>query len=292
MSIVSVDELRDDRTSGKSKSPGESGPSSYTASRVFAVYVTSSTDDPTASETAPGIPELGDEHPTDPKRRVSSVEANVDPGLPTRHVVRVQYSSAVSSSGSSTDNPLDEPPSISWEQDTIAEPVYTDGDGNPIRNSARQTFDPPIQEEFTDPVLVVTQNKNSYSAALAYQYANAVNSDFFFGPPGVAKCVSITGSKEFRNNVSYWRVTTRIKFRDLIATGQHQGKSDWGHQIEDRGTVQLQGGKQVRIIVEGDEITSPVALNGAGVPATGDTAFFVYVPPRKTRNFGALNLPV
>lgn len=300
MSIVSVDEIREGRTSGRSKTAGESGKVEKTVTRTFRVIVSGPQDDPIDSEVAPSIPILGEVHPLDTSRRVSSISVAVN-GDGSQHIVTVAYnSSTASGGGTSSDNPMDEPPSISWEQNTNTEPIYTLADGTAITNSAGQTFDPPITDEFTDPVLVVTQNLSNYSPGVAYQYANAVNSDFFYGPPGVAKLVSRTGSKEFRNDIKFWRVTTRIEFRDLIASGEWQGESAWGKLIVDEGMMQLDNtiappALPLKRILDstGREVTSPVPLNGFGLPLNALTSSIklVYVPPRKVKSFNALGLP-
>ena len=59
---------------------------------MFAVTTGHPTDDPIWSEVAEGIPRLGSEHPADPKRRVGSISATVDPNNELRHIVTVVYS--------------------------------------------------------------------------------------------------------------------------------------------------------------------------------------------------------
>lgn len=283
MSVTSVTELRSARTSGRSQSESNPPQYGYSARRTFLVLVSSVDDPPILAETADGIPRLGEAYPGYEFLRVSKVDAAVDSTSELVYIVNVDYSNSVSGNESGdTENPLLQPPEISWDFEESNEPVYQDGDGIPILNSAGQTFDPPIELEVADPVLTITRNESSFNAAMAVLYANVVNSDSFWGPPGQAKMKPITASRGFKNNIYYWRVTYRIVFRPNYPNGN----SGWTRNILDEGRYELKntanGPQLIPIMNAGAPASDPVLLDGSGsVLAVGSDPIFRFVRPRR-----------
>ena len=183
------------------------------------------------------------------------------------------------------DDIFNQEPSIRWEQETLVVPMYVNQYGVPITNSAGQTFDPPIQVDVIIPILIITQNMANFSIQEATAVTGAVSKDFYFGPPGTAQVVSRSAERAYKNGTDYWRVTTRIRFRQLDGNGD----SAWGTYIIDEGTMQLKGGELVPIYINGERVTTPVGLNGKGVYSP--TASIIYIPPAKSANLGGLGLP-
>ena len=318
MSVGTVTEINSDRASDRRQTKPTPPQYEYHATRVFQVPVSDVNDTPIMAETANGIPQLGEAYPGDDSRRVVSVIAK--PSSETRlvYVVTCEYSTtATENNTGSNDNPLAEPAEIIWDFEESNEPRYVDGNGYAILNSAGMTFDPPPTFIISDPVLIVSQNLATFSAALAIQYKDAVNSDYFFGPPGQAKCKGRSGSKQFRNNVTYWRVTTRIVFREVYTTGSVPifgtiNPGGWYQAILDEGKYthitpsaptasNPAGGSDKKPILDSSakQVIDPVRLDGEGnrLPQSDPygvnySSVFRFVPPFKSLPFAALNLPV
>ena len=75
-------------------------------------------------------------------------------------------------------NPLMKPIEFSWAAISSEVVVDFDKDGDPVVNSAGDSFDPSLTDEDSRPALVVFRNQATYSPDLAYLYRNAVNDDF------------------------------------------------------------------------------------------------------------------
>ena len=124
---------------------------------------------------ATGIPRVGDPFPTDFFLRARNVAAS--PVGSRLFDVLVDYEAPPVVDG--IDNPLDQPALIEWGSLGTIEAVENDADGKPIINTAGQPFDPAATNQINDLVLRITRNEPSFDVALAVQYYNVVNSDFF-----------------------------------------------------------------------------------------------------------------
>ncbi len=139
-----------------------------------------------------------------------------DDGYPFSKVWKIDatYSNQVdtASLGDDEDNPLDDPAVIEWSSSVYQVPAIVDRDGNALVNGANEAFDPPHLLEEHRPVCIITRNEATYNAAIANEYANAVNSDVFAGiQPGYAKMLPPRARRLTRGSYTYWEVVYEIE---------------------------------------------------------------------------------
>lgn len=130
------------------------------------------------------------------------------------HQITATYSNSVDtgSLGDDEENPLDDPAIIEWSSNTYQVPAIADRDGNALVNGANESFDPPHLLEEHRPVCIITRNEAAYNAAIANEYANAVNSDNFAGiEPGYAKMLPPRARRVTRGSYTYWEVVYEIE---------------------------------------------------------------------------------
>lgn len=295
MSVVSVTEIDSERNSERRQTKPTPPEYEYRATRIFHVLMSDVTDTPIMAEQASEIPALGSAYPNDDTRRVQSVIARPSGVNRLLYVVTVDYSSRATDGANAIDNPLAQPSEIAWSGEQGSEPRYQDGNGVAITNSAGESFDPPPQFEVADPVLTVAWNVANIDPVELVRYMNAVNSDDFFGPAGQARIVDFSASKATQNNVTYWRKSIKIVFRENYANGN----SGWTRNILDEGfnenipATASNAGGLIPIKFKGENVSKPAMLDGSGRKlAVGASPIFRFVQPFKTLPFAALNLPV
>lgn len=130
--------------------------------------------------------------------------------------VEAVYSNSVNIAniGEDEENPLDDLPQYEFTFAKYQIPAEYDVDGNPVVNGADEKFDPPCLMDENRPVVIVTRNEASFSAATAVEYQDAVNSDSFAGvTAGVAKIIGISARQATRGEFVYQIVTYEIEFR-------------------------------------------------------------------------------
>lgn len=302
MSVTSVEEISEDTTSDRKQTKPTPPEYEYRAVRLFRVYTDSLNDTPVTAETASSIPTIGSAYPGDTTRRVQSVSARREQANRLVYVVTVEYSSkATEGDAVAAENPLSRPREVSWDFEESTEPIYDDGAGTAITNSANITFDPPIQEKVSDLVMTYTKNFATFDAPKFIDYKDAVNNDPFQVPggytidPGVAKIVGFSANEQTENNITFFRITIKIAFRPNYSNGN----SGWTRNIVDEGRVRLNPygvlpwqDKYIAILdAQGQPVTDPVPLDGTGQPLEpGLPVNFISVLPRKFRPFGILNL--
>lgn len=120
--------------------------------------------------------------------------------------------------GERTENPLDRPVRYSIDWVAFTKPLTKDKDGNPIANAAKQSFDPPPEQEDLRPVLVAKKNFATLAEVISLMvtYKNAVNTDEFYGAgEREAKVESITtGDQIHENGYAYYEATIRVMFNE------------------------------------------------------------------------------
>jgi hypothetical protein len=111
-------------------------------------------------------------------------------------------------------NPLDQPWDIEWFTGTTSERLDQDVYGGPIENANREPADPPLQEEFAYEGVRVRKALEYWPHNMMAQYANAVNSDYFWGyPPGTALCTQVGARRMRQGWFFYWDANFEILFR-------------------------------------------------------------------------------
>jgi hypothetical protein len=127
-------------------------------------------------------------------------------------------SPAGGAAGNAYDNPEYEYPEISWNFEDMQRPALVDLLGVPYQNTALQPYTPPPTFPQSYQVLHITRNELNYNAAVAQEYAYAVNDVAFLGyPQDFVQCMPPQAVQKFKGRLRYWRVTYRIRFhpRDI-----------------------------------------------------------------------------
>jgi hypothetical protein len=161
---------------------------------------------------------------------------------------------------------------------------YVNTVGDPLLN-------PPKTEE-TRPTLKFIRNESTYNDAYASQFKDAVNADEFLGyPPNTAKCSDISGERIYDPDWgNYFRVTYEFEFRD-----DDDGKG-YTLEILNAGYRQLVNGtgSPVNVVdANGQTVTDAVPLqqNGAYVPGTNSTPYYIPFQEFPAVEFSDLNIP-
>lgn len=159
-------------------------------------------------------------------------------------------------------DPLERQPQISWEYRETQEPLNEDIEGNPIVNSAGDPFDPPLLQDFLQPILKLTRNEANFDPALAYIYRGKVNATTFFGAdPGYVKVGPITPQRVFNQDIGwYWTVSYEFIFNEKTWTTRVYNVG-YRHLDPDDDT------KKIEITDRyGQKISSPWPLDEDGQP--------------------------
>jgi len=286
MSVVDVKEDWSARTV-------EEEPGRIIAVRVFTVLFDEE-DDPAArpllARSAPGIPRPWASHPY---HRWMTVQAkHVETISPILYKVTVTYKAETKSKIGRDDtpvSPLAMPPEENWYFATTNEPIDRDIEGNPLTNSAGESFDPPLTREFHDLVGRIIKNQVAYNPVMAYEYIGSINSDSFRGfPPETVLCRVFTGDEVYTPYMKYYRVTYEFQVRF----------DGWKRRVLDQGFREYVGtGTDGAPLYkqftdnEGNPLTEPTLLNGNGKKLDdGASAVFLEFDVRRKLPFSKLGL--
>lgn len=231
---------------------------------------------------AAGIPAVYDVHPYNSWLYVK--DKSVTPIGPKLFQVAVNYAAM--------ENPLDMDPDISWDYNITQEPIDKDIYDNAITNSAGESPDPPMVEDFPDLVLRVRRNQAAFDPLIAASVINHVNSATFYGfSKGEAKCVMFRGSPKRSGAMWYYEVEIEIHFRFIGGIG-------WKRRVLDQGFREYTGvdsegkPKYEKILDENDRaVNQPVLLDGAGKKkADADPAVFLTFETKDYADFSILGI--
>lgn len=266
---------------------------------VYLVRVDDPRDGPRIAKTASGIPQYPSfwKTPTesDPDAWLIDRNAEADPEKTDLFYVRCTFSTEANAADGQAgagalvpeQKEIDLAPELEWdfiERDVAQYAAYgaelwrgnkliikltgkrTNG-RVPICNSARDFFDPPIQEDEARLVLRISRAVGSYSPLQAAEYANVLNSDTWLGfPPGTLLLKPIRAKAVFDKGVSYFRTSVEIHVRfdghthDIWDAGLREYWS-----AKDAKTVL--GKKQGYTHIKNEDqslVTEPVLLDGEG----------------------------
>jgi hypothetical protein len=268
MSIVAVHELAQDR----SGPVGEKGVREYI--RTFQVQTDSNLDGPLFVRLASGIPRRGEYYLTatesDFAARVKRVTPTQDDDNPKLWKVQVEYSTDVPDED---ENPLNRPAEITWGFNHYRRQATEDIYGKPLLNSVGEHFDPLPMMDDSRPTLTVVRNEASFNPSLAIAYQDAINSTPFLGfAPGQAKVIGISASSQVAQvndqDFVYWRVQYDFEF---CREGHLSRVLDQGRYRRHLPGIDLplKANQIPRVAIsdaQGNPVTDPVPLNGAGLP--------------------------
>lgn len=221
------------------------------------------------------IPKMWEAHPYEPYIFVNHKTVSMFNG-PTAWKVTVHYKEIP--------DPLLEDYTVDWLFASVMEPIDKDRNGAALVNSADESFDPPIQEEYNDLVLRITRHEGEYNPLTAAEYKKAVNSDqFLWFDPYTVKCSLFEGRRIRYAGLYYYQVNYEFIIRsDPDADNNISG---WKRRILDQGFREKTGtdgeGKPTYALILDDTskpVNQPVLLNGAGVKKTAaaDPYYFTF----------------
>lgn len=266
--------------------------------RIFWVETDDPTDDENIVLTATGLPQRFDYYETPSSTDVDALLMDITisqyDGSKTLWRVTCNYTTESVDPTEQVDNPLDEPPDISFSFETMQVPALVARDpANPtagadwIRTAAKEPYNPPPTVDQSRLVCTISRNEPYYDVTVASQYIDAVNSDYFFGlPPRTAKIRSLDASFESKSGINYWRITYVIAFNELT----------WDLQLLNYGSVYLDsGGNQTRFVTtDGSAYLGFLKADGTKYTATTFTSTDLLRTYRvhKERPFAGLGLPI
>lgn len=163
-------------------------------------------------------------------------------------------------------NPLNIPPSVRWSSESEELACTHDRNGNPIRNSAGDPFDPPLAIPVSTPVATVTRNLATFDPTWIDAFKDHVNSTAWMGfPANTVLCKDIGADRQYDADFGYyWAVTYEFAFRPIWVDGSIIIQPGWSTQVLSAGLRQLVGGAVKQILIDGAPTSSPVALKSDG----------------------------
>lgn len=260
------------------------------------------TDDPTDGAKAvhdfPGLPAYGQVHPEDANAFVVAKRPrHDDSGHPANWFCAVEYAGR--------DDPVSEPPEVSWSVTKYQKAVQRDVNDVPFVNSAGDPFESGATVDRTRFVLMIRRNVMTWDPTTSEGYIDSLNQGVFLAerhPPGFAAgtCkLSDLGADavwlEDRSDIHFWRVTAKI---EVNTEGWQTVVLDAGmHELVTNSVVI--GGipvdvtyKKAILLWGGNHAVSPQPLDGEGHALNpGDAP--VYLPPfefYETKDWTGLDL--
>ncbi len=265
---------------------------------VYLVRTDDPNDGPAVAQFAEGVPRMFDAHPVTQYATVRSIAPRMvdrDPCLFEVTVVyethrrgyRLQYQEA--------EDPIVRVPEIEWGTVGCTAVAEWDINNLPIVNTAGQKYDPPIEYETNRMQLSIARFYEHYDAAEAQEYANAINTDIFFGaPPFTAKVKEIHARPVLESGLFLWYVSWVFHFRfegyyKFFGVWEYTG---WIKRVLSCGFMEIDsGGNLVNSKdANGDEVAEPILLNSTGHRTT--TPFFQTFHVQRELPFAPLGLEV
>jgi len=233
MAIVDVQEIWSGRK-GTNELGGEAGEGAirrYT--RVFRVQTDDQQEGPQRVMAAKGLPSMTDyfitRKSTDTGSLCHHISANVDQDDWKYWLVTCEYSSdsedvgdpkheVTGSKGPGGGNnkspkakeqhdPTQDPPKTKIHYERCVRRMEVDLDGNPMTNSSKEPFDPPIEVEDLRPVIQITKKVESFDPADP-KFRSKINKDDFMGfPPGMVLLAGVNATDEYINDKKYTSLT-------------------------------------------------------------------------------------
>lgn len=222
---------------------------------------------------------------SDPRARVISI-ATDQLGTNRRHwTVTVEFGDP---GEEDQENPLNDPPDVSWDYEDRQQAIDRDFNGVWLRNSAGDPFEEIVYVDDFRRKLTITRKEASFPIAVADALGNRLNAATWQGYPAKqVKLQPITAQKAYHTNIgAYWVVKYDFTFAPIAA--------DWKRYIRDTGIheIDLITGYKRRIILDDDSLAAVrVDLDGTGVRLpNGDTPIYKEFEVLGTADFSLLNL--
>ena len=152
-------------------------------------------------------------------------------------------------------NPLLVPLEISWGAAQFQRTTIDDIFGNPILNTAGDSYEP-IDVDDSRLILTVVRNEVAYDPQLAAAYKDAINADEFLGAPKYTIKASPVQTQRIEDQIFgvYYRSTYTF----------HYNPDTWKKKLLCRGLHYLVDGKKHNCMIQRVEVTEPVHLDKDG----------------------------
>lgn len=140
---------------------------------------------------------------------------------------------------------------------------YDEITGEPVWNSARERFVPPIMRPMTFRVVTLERNELAFDAEFTDQFMNTVNAGTFYGYSAKkVLCKAIDAEPDFEAGISFFKVTYVFWVRPRSIRG-----GTWVWKQLDAGLNELNAaGKPIAILdaQTSQPVSAPRPLNGRG----------------------------
>lgn len=176
-------------------------------------------------------------------------------------------------------NPINEPPRLAGSFLTRMITAVRDKDDNPIVNTAKMPFDPPLQTEDSMDTLQIEYNTKTINLKQRSEYRNTVNSVAMWGlQPRQIKLTRWAWSVRYVPGYDYIRhqFEFNINYESFFLDPVNQPGGDQNYQgyytlVANRGYDELIDGNKHKLITENDEpLTYPSKLNEDGTRRAPD----------------------
>lgn len=225
------------------------------------------------------IPILGEIHPEITYIYAISVQAEPIAESHKNWLVTVEYGLTGQAQPQEWEDPLQEPPEITWDSESHAEPYRKDVDGNLSRAANGQEFDPLPERDVSWPVLVIVKNQpaNYNIVNIKAGYENRINTSTWGSwGPRTARCRKVAAAALRRGTLDYWRVTY-----EFVCDPQ-----TWDAELLNQGTYWMdrpEVGPPAVMVLRDDagnviEGTVLLAANGDKLPEGDDPNYIVRRP--------------
>lgn len=189
------------------------------------------------------------------------------------------------------ENPIDRTAKVKWDFASTEEIVDEDQDGDPIVNTAFDSFDPPITRDKKNAIVTVSRNEAQFPYDLVRLLTGGVN-EFDFLETGDAGCwkvnkiaaagESVTVQLRDGTDVTYWPVVYELERKD----------GGWLREVLNQGMRQLNGDGSAHkaIFINGQPISAPMLLDADGhLLAPDGTPVYLSFRIHPTIDFADLN---
>lgn len=260
MAVISVLEEWNGRQGNQVEQDGE-----VAIERTFKARTNNTLDDSVVILAHALVPKIFDPHPNFASSLCREVRAVQESPSPLAWTVTARYSTQ----GLEDENPLLRAPVFTWgSQQREAAAEFDKESGNPIQNTAGDSFDPPLPQEIFDLTLDVRRNEAVFNPLTINTYVNTVNlTTWHTFPPRTVKCNEIGATSEFDENLllSYWSVSYRFALRlvqtfDLTDPGNPilLPLDGWDQLVLNAGFAFLNGDGNLQVIL--DDAGTPVNI--------------------------------
>lgn len=264
--------------------------------RTFSVVADSAGKSTLDALRAPGLPRANDAHPQQFGLRARTFDCQQVSPIEFR--VTVGYSMPSADPNDPTQNPLDQPASVTFGAVTQEVEIDEDVNGDPIQTVNGEPI-AGVTRPFTDLSITVRRNLPTFDPASISTYMNKVNSATWYGlPAGTVRIMDIQASNVFSNDLEYWDVS--ITFQVRRGAGSVTDSRAWWYRTAHQGYKVWDGSALVNATEsDGTTVAQPVMIQtvaddgvsiGQGAQVAAGVGRYIEFQVLETIDFNNLNL--